>query len=60
MTCGPCVNAVTTELSAVDGVVDVAVDLATGRATVTSRESLSVPPSRRQSPKPATNSGSTT
>lgn len=40
MTCGHCVNAVTTELSALDGVTDVAVDLDTGRATVTSREPL--------------------
>ena len=40
MTCGHCVNAVTTELSAIDGVTDVDVDLDTGRATVTSREAL--------------------
>ena len=37
MTCGHCVNAVTTELSAIDGVTDVKVDLDTGRATVTSK-----------------------
>ena len=40
MTCGHCVNAVTTELSAIDGVTDVQVDLDTGRATVTSSEPL--------------------
>ena len=36
MTCGHCVSAVTKELSAIDGVTDVDVDLETGRATVTS------------------------
>ena len=40
MTCGHCVNAVTTELSGIDGVTDVNVDLETGRATVTSNEPL--------------------
>jgi len=40
MTCGHCVNAVTTELSGIDGVTDVDVDLETGRATVTSNEPL--------------------
>jgi copper chaperone CopZ len=40
MTCGHCVNAVTTELSAIDGVTDVNVDLDTGRATVTSEAPL--------------------
>jgi len=40
MTCGHCVNAVTTELSAIAGVTDVDVDLDTGRATVTSEEPL--------------------
>ena len=40
MTCGHCVNAVTTELSGIDGVTDVNVDLETGRATVTSSEPL--------------------
>ncbi|PTA48212.1 heavy-metal-associated domain-containing protein [Micromonospora sp. RP3T] len=40
MTCGHCVNAVSTELSALPGVTDVQVDLATGRVTVTSREPL--------------------
>jgi copper chaperone CopZ len=34
MTCAHCVSAVTTELSAIDGVDDVNVDLDTGRATV--------------------------
>lgn len=36
MTCGHCVNAVTSELSQLDGVTDVKVDLATGAVTVTS------------------------
>ena len=36
MTCGHCVTAVTNELSAIDGVTEVDVDLETGRATVTS------------------------
>ena len=40
MTCGHCVNAVTTELTALEGVTDVSVDLETGRATVTSAEPL--------------------
>ena len=40
MTCGHCVNAVTTELSAIDGVTVVDVHLETGRATVTSDEPL--------------------
>ncbi len=35
MTCDHCVNAVTHEVSAVDGVRSVAVDLASGRVTVT-------------------------
>ena len=35
MTCGHCVNAVTEEISAIPGVSDVAVDLATGLVTVT-------------------------
>ena len=38
MTCSHCVSAVTEELSQLDGVTDVAVDLETGRATVTSDE----------------------
>jgi copper chaperone CopZ len=35
MTCGHCVHAVTTEISAIPGVADVAVDLASGLVTVT-------------------------
>jgi len=35
MTCGHCVSSVTEEVSAVDGVQDVQVDLASGRVTVT-------------------------
>ena len=42
MTCGHCVNAVTTELSSIAGVTAVDVDLDTGRATVTSDEPLVV------------------
>ena len=41
MTCGHCVSAVTTELSAIDGVGDVRVDLASGAVTVTSDGPLS-------------------
>ncbi|MDG4803294.1 heavy-metal-associated domain-containing protein [Micromonospora sp. WMMD980] len=37
MTCGHCVNAVSAELTALPGVTDVKVDLATGRVTVTSQ-----------------------
>jgi copper chaperone len=40
MTCGHCVNAVTSELSQLDGVTDVQVDLASGAVTVTSAEPL--------------------
>ncbi|MFI5835455.1 heavy-metal-associated domain-containing protein [Micromonospora sp. NPDC051300] len=40
MTCGHCVNAVSTELTALPGVTDVQVDLATGRVTVTSEGPL--------------------
>jgi copper chaperone len=36
MTCSHCVNAVTEEVSQLDGVRDVQVDLATGAVTVTS------------------------
>ena len=36
MTCGHCVTAVTSEVSRVDGVTDVDVDLASGQVTVTS------------------------
>ncbi|MFC0097720.1 heavy-metal-associated domain-containing protein [Micromonospora marina] len=42
MTCGHCVNSVSTELSALPGVTDVQVDLAGGRVTVTSRNPLDV------------------
>ncbi|MBB5111290.1 heavy-metal-associated domain-containing protein [Micromonospora echinospora] len=40
MTCGHCVNSVSTELNALPGVSDVQVDLATGRVTVTSQNPL--------------------
>ncbi|AYF30142.1 MULTISPECIES: heavy-metal-associated domain-containing protein [Micromonospora] len=40
MTCGHCVNSVSTELSALPGVTDVQVDLASGRVTVTSQNPL--------------------
>ncbi|GAA1808716.1 heavy-metal-associated domain-containing protein [Planosporangium flavigriseum] len=40
MTCGHCVNAVTEELSQLDGVTDVRVDLASGAVTVTSAAPL--------------------
>jgi copper chaperone len=36
MTCGHCVSSVTEELTKVDGVSDVAIDLATGAVTITS------------------------
>lgn len=36
MTCGHCVNAVTAELSAIEGVTDVAIELDTGAVTVVS------------------------
>ena len=35
MTCGHCVNSVQTEVGKLDGVTDVAVDLATGNVTIT-------------------------
>ncbi|HET7900073.1 MAG TPA: cation transporter [Candidatus Nanopelagicales bacterium] len=35
MTCGHCVKAVTEEVAAIPGVTDVAVDLGSGRVTVT-------------------------
>lgn len=41
MTCGHCVNAVTTEVSKIDGVNDVHVDLDSGNVTVTSNAPLS-------------------
>ncbi|MGB8652291.1 MAG: heavy metal-associated domain-containing protein, partial [Mycobacteriales bacterium] len=40
MTCGHCVTSVTEEISALAGVRDVAVDLASGRVTVTSAAPL--------------------
>lgn len=40
MTCGHCVASVTEEVSALDGVEDVQVDLATGVVVVTSAEPL--------------------
>jgi copper chaperone CopZ len=41
MTCGHCVSAVTQEISAIDGVGDVRVDLGSGAVTVTSDGPLS-------------------
>ena len=41
MTCGHCVQSVTTELTGLDGVSAVEVDLASGRAQVTSDAPLS-------------------
>ncbi|MEH0843367.1 copper ion binding protein [Micromonospora sp. CPCC 205711] len=40
MTCGHCVNSVSTEVGAIEGVKDVQVDLATGRVTVSSESPL--------------------
>ncbi|TQM38017.1 heavy-metal-associated domain-containing protein [Pseudonocardia cypriaca] len=40
MTCGHCVASVTEEISELDGVTDVAVDLPTGAVTVTSTKPL--------------------
>ncbi|SCG64414.1 heavy-metal-associated domain-containing protein [Micromonospora coxensis] len=40
MTCGHCVNSVSTEVGAIQGVRDVQVDLATGQVTVTSESPL--------------------
>jgi copper chaperone CopZ len=40
MTCGHCVNAVSTELRQLEGVVSVDVDLEAGTATVVSAEAL--------------------
>lgn len=42
MTCGHCVRSVTEEVSEIDGVTDVAVDLPTGVVTVTSEKDLGV------------------
>lgn len=41
MSCEHCVASVTEELSAIEGVVDVSVSLATGAVTVTSERELS-------------------
>ena len=41
MTCGHCVMSVTEELTAVQGVTDVQVDLASGQVRVTSEQPLS-------------------
>ncbi|NLU79825.1 heavy-metal-associated domain-containing protein [Micromonospora sp. HNM0581] len=41
MTCGHCVDAVSTEIGALEGVEDVQVDLAAGQVTVTSDQPLS-------------------
>jgi copper chaperone len=40
MTCGHCVNSVSTEISKIDGVTDVQVDLANGAVTVSSATAL--------------------
>jgi copper chaperone CopZ len=40
MTCGHCAASVTEEISEIEGVTDVAVDLPSGAVTVTSREPL--------------------
>lgn len=40
MTCGHCVQSVTTEVSQLQGVTDVAVDLESGQVTVTSEAAL--------------------
>jgi copper chaperone len=40
MTCGHCVSSVTEEVSQIEGVRDVQVDLATGQVTVTSDRDL--------------------
>ncbi|MEU5939620.1 copper ion binding protein [Micromonospora sp. NPDC047548] len=40
MTCGHCVNSVSAEVGAIEGVKDVQVDLASGQVTVTSESPL--------------------
>ena len=40
MTCGHCISSVTEEVSQIDGVRDVQVDLPTGKVTVTSDRDL--------------------
>lgn len=42
MTCGHCVNAVQTEVSAIAGVTSVDVDLTTGKVTVSSDAALDI------------------
>ena len=42
MTCGHCVNAVRTEVSAIAGVTSVDVDLTTGKVTVSSDADLDI------------------
>lgn len=42
MHCGGCARSVTEEVSEVDGVTDVQVDLPTGKVTVTSEQDLDV------------------
>lgn len=42
MTCGHCVNAVRTEVSAIAGVTSVDVDLTTGKVTVSSDAALDI------------------
>jgi copper chaperone CopZ len=42
MTCGHCVNAVSSEIGQLPGVQDVRVDLAAGTATVTSEQPLDI------------------
>lgn len=40
MTCGHCVNSVSSEIGKLPGVAEVKVDLATGKVTVTSEQAL--------------------
>lgn len=42
MTCGHCASSVTEEVTAIDGVTTVSVDLPTGKVTVTSDRELGV------------------
>ena len=43
MTCGHCVSSVTEEVSAIEGVTDVQVDLASGRVTITADQPVDEP-----------------
>ena len=54
MTCGHCVNAVQQELSTLDGVSDVRIDLESGRVEVTSAGVLDPSASHRPSKRRAT------